>query len=126
LQLARKIFRKIESGANDELALAFLRHTQGKGFLDFRMHAIALRPRLLEKPMGGAIRFEAHQNADFLHLFQRRIKFVKPADEEVADEAIKKPCVVRKQRAKAVTQRLPGLIGEKRKIERYCRLLVHV
>jgi hypothetical protein len=55
---------------------------------------------VLVQLIGGAIRFEVDQNADFLRIFQGAMESVKPADEEGSGNAIKETCITRRQRAK--------------------------
>jgi hypothetical protein len=59
---------------------------------------------------------QADQDANLLDILQRRIKFVKATDEEVADEAIEKSGVLLEDIGKPITKSIACFIGEESQI----------
>ena len=60
--------------------------------------------RGLDQFVGRAVGLDADENANLFGLRERGMKFVKAADEEVADETIEEARVVAKQNTEAVAQ----------------------
>jgi hypothetical protein len=65
----------------------------------------------LNQFVGRAIGLDANENTDLLGFRKRRVKPVKAADKEIADEAIEEARVVAQQDAEAVAKMLALLVG---------------
>ena len=61
---------------------------------------------------------DADENANLLGLRERGIKFVKAADEEVADETIEESRVITKQDPKTISQSFARLVSDECQVSR--------